>query len=377
MPNPSSPTLYVPPTKKDLDILFQLMFNEYFNPPPSVAYLVLAIVAPDTADSTGPPSSTTNDQDALSPSTSQTPQETLSLVIPSGVEEYFHDIEVAHLDNDPFFGVPIPEPNYKESSSRDVIPNNMYSVNKPPKHLSKWIKDHLLDNNYKEALKEACWIESIQEELNEFDRLEVWELVPLPDRVMIITLKWIFKVKLDKLGESIRIFIAYAAYMNMIVYQMDVKTTFLNVDTPMVEKSKLDADPQWKEVDPTHNSRMMGSLMYLTSSRPDLLFDVCMCAQYQAKPTKKHLHAVKRIFRYLKGTINMGLLYSKDSCIALTTFAAVGHVGCQDTRRSTSGSMQLLGHRLVSWSSKKQKSTTILNIEAKYIALSRCCAQML
>ncbi|GKB67060.1 hypothetical protein Tco_0928472 [Tanacetum coccineum] len=90
---------------------------------------------------------------------------------------------------------------------------------------------------------------------------------------------------------------------------------------------------------------MIGSLMYLTSSRPDLLFVVCMCVQYQAKPTKKHLHAVKRIFRYLKGTINMGLWYSKDSYITLTAFADADHAGWQDTKRSTSGSMQLLGDK--------------------------------
>ncbi|GJY01146.1 hypothetical protein Tco_0359298 [Tanacetum coccineum] len=116
---------------------------------------------------------------------------------------------------------------------------------------------------------------------------------------------------------------------------------------------------------------MIGTLMYLTSSRPDLVFAVCMCAQY------KHLHAVKQIFRYLRGTINIGMWYLKDSCTALTAFADDDHAGCQDTRRSTSRSMQLLGDRLVSWSSKKQKSTAISRTETEYIALSRCCAQIL
>ncbi|GJV72476.1 hypothetical protein Tco_1492471 [Tanacetum coccineum] len=109
----------------------------------------------------------------------------------------------------------------------------------------------------------------------------------------------------------------------------------------MVEKSKLDEDPQGKAIDPTRYHGMIGTLMYLTSSRPDLVFAVCICARYQAKPTKKHLHAVKRIFRYLRGIINMGLWYSKDSCIALTAFADADHAGCQDTRKSTSGSIQL------------------------------------
>ncbi|GJY72930.1 hypothetical protein Tco_0477361 [Tanacetum coccineum] len=122
---------------------------------------------------------------------------------------------------------------------------------------------------------------------------------------------------------------------------------------------------------------MIGTLMYLRASRPDLVFAMCMCARYQAKPTKKHLHAVKRIFRYLQGSINMGLWYPKDSCIALTAFANADHASCQDTRKSTSRSMQMLGERLMSWSSKKQKSTTISSTEAKYIDLSGCCAQIL
>ncbi|GJV72573.1 hypothetical protein Tco_1492568 [Tanacetum coccineum] len=119
------------------------------------------------------------------------------------------------------------------------------------------------------------------------------------------------------------------------------------MDTPVVEKSKLDEDTQGKAIDPTYYRIMVGTLMYLTSSRQDLTFFVCMCARYQAKPIKKHLHAVKRIFRYLRGTINKGLWYPKDSSIALTAYANADHAGCQDTRRSISRSMQLLGDRLL------------------------------
>ncbi|GKB54322.1 hypothetical protein Tco_0905075 [Tanacetum coccineum] len=132
-----------------------------------------------------------------------------------------------------------------------------------------------------------------------------------------------------------------------------------------------------KQVDATFYHGMIGSLMYLTSSRPDLIYAVCLCARYQAKPTEKHLQAVKWIFRYLKGTINMGLWYSKDTGMSLTAYADADHAGCQDTRRSTSGSAQFLGDKLVSWSSKKQRCTTILSIKAEYIALSGCCAQIL
>nr|GFB68136.1 retrovirus-related Pol polyprotein from transposon TNT 1-94 [Tanacetum cinerariifolium] len=149
--------------------------------------------------------------------------------------------------------------------------------------------------------------------------------------------------------------------------------------TPLVEKSKLDEDLQGKPVDATLYRSMTISLMYLTSSRPDLTYTVCLCARYQAKPTKKHLNAVKRIFRYLKGNINMGIWYSKDTGMSLTAYADADadQTGCQDTRHSTSGSAQFLGDKLVSWSSKKQKCTAISSTEAEYIALysaiALCC----
>nr|GEW93230.1 retrovirus-related Pol polyprotein from transposon TNT 1-94 [Tanacetum cinerariifolium] len=212
-----------------------------------------------------------------------------------------------------------------------------------------------------------------------------------PNKVMVITLKWIYKLKLDELGgilkkaslvahgycqenginfeesfapvarlEVVQIFLAFAAHMNMIVYQMDVKMAFLNVDTLMVEKSKLDEDPQGKAVDLTHYRGMAGTLMYLASNRPDLVYAMCMCARYQARPTEKHLHAVKRIFRYLRGTVNQGLWYSKDFAIALIAFADTDHAGCQDTRRSTSESMQSLGTDLLAGHQKSRKALQYL-----------------
>ncbi|GJV04411.1 integrase, catalytic region, zinc finger, CCHC-type containing protein [Tanacetum coccineum] len=122
------------------------MFDEYFNPLPCVASPIPVVVALVPADLIGSPFSTLVDQDAPSPSTSQTPQASQFPVASPGVVEEFHDIEFVHLDNDPFFGVLILEPNSKESSSRDVIPSNVYSDNQPPEHLSKWTKDHSLDN---------------------------------------------------------------------------------------------------------------------------------------------------------------------------------------------------------------------------------------
>nr|GEV84790.1 hypothetical protein [Tanacetum cinerariifolium] len=391
----SSPlTSYVPPSRNDWDLLFQPMFDKLLNPPPSVVNQAPEVIAPIAE---------------VIPLI-----HTDSTVIPQDVGDDNLDMEVAHMRNDSLFGVPILEVTSAQSSST-ASPQSIVQTNHPmPHHNSKWTKDHPLNNiigqlsrpvstwlqlheqalfyyydafltslepkTYKEALTQSCWIEAMQEELNEFERLEVWKLVPRPDQVMMITLKWIYKVKLDELGgilknkarlvargyrqedgidfeesfapvarlEAIRIFLAYAAHKNMAVYQMDVKTAFLNVDTPMVEKSKLDEDKEGKAIDPSHYRGMIGTLLYLTASRPDLQFEICMCSRHQARPTKKHVHAVKRIFRYLRGTVHRGLWYPKDSSVALTAFADADHAGCQDTRR-----------------------------KAEYIALSGCCAQIL
>ncbi|GJY70137.1 hypothetical protein Tco_0473119 [Tanacetum coccineum] len=133
------------------------------------------------------------------------------------------------------------------------------------------------------------------------------------------------------------------------------------VDIPMVGQSKQDEDPSGTPVDLTRYKGMVGSLMYLKASRLDLEFVVCMCARYQAKPTEKHLTMVKRVFRYLKGTINIGMWYLNDIGFNLIAFADADHAGCQDSRRSTSGSAQFLGDKLVNWSSMKQKCTQIEN----------------
>ncbi|GJR54253.1 retrovirus-related pol polyprotein from transposon TNT 1-94 [Tanacetum coccineum] len=266
---PNSPPLtpFVPPSRTDWDILFQPLFDELLTPPPSVDYPapevvapIHEVVAPVPAVSTGSPSSTNVDQDAPSPSNSQTTPETQPPIIPNDVEEDNHDIEVAHMGNDPYFGIPIPEVHSDQSSSSDIIYtifSNGYNLHEEA--LFCYYDAFLTDvepKSYKDALTQSCWIEAIQEELNEFERLGVWELVPLLDKVIVITLKWIYKVKLDELRgilknkdrlvargyhqeegidfkesfapvarlEAIRIFLAFAAHMNMVVYQMDVKT---------------------------------------------------------------------------------------------------------------------------------------------------------
>ncbi|GKC37741.1 retrovirus-related pol polyprotein from transposon TNT 1-94 [Tanacetum coccineum] len=313
VPNPPSPTPYVPSTKKDYDILFQLMFYKHFNPPPSVAFLVPAVVAPEPINSTGTPSSNKIDQDAPSPSTSQTLQELQSPVITSGVEEQFHNIE---------------------------------------------------------------------------------ELFPRPDRVMIITLKWIFKVKLDELGgvlknkarlvargyrqeegiyfeeyfalaarlEAIRIFIAYAAHKNMIVYQMDVKNMFLN--GILLEEVYVSQPDGFVDQDNPNHVNKMKKALYGLKQAPHACPKGIFLNQ-----SKYVLEIIKNYGMKTNDQVDTPMVQKSklDSCIALTTFADADHAGCQD----------ILGDRLVSWSSKKQKSIAISNTEAEYIALSGCYAQIL
>ncbi|GJR85802.1 retrovirus-related pol polyprotein from transposon TNT 1-94 [Tanacetum coccineum] len=180
-----------------------------------------------------------------------------------------------------------------------------------------------------------------------------------------------------QISQSLRgIFINQSKYASKIVKKYGLHSID-SVDTPTIENKKLDEDLQGKPVDATLYHGMIGSLMYLTSSRPDLNYDVCLCARYQEKPTKKHLQAVKRIFRYLNGMINIGIWYLKDTDMSLTAYEDADHAGYRDTRRSTSGSAQFLGDKIVRWSSKKQKSTAISCTEAEYIALSGFCSQIL
>nr|GFC08418.1 retrovirus-related Pol polyprotein from transposon TNT 1-94 [Tanacetum cinerariifolium] len=246
--------------------------------------------------SAGTPLSTTIDQDAPSPHISSSSSALQSHSLPPGIvaEPYFmEDHNVAPVDHNPFVYVFAPEPHSEASSLGDISSTESpYTLH----HLNKWSKDHPLDNvignpsrpvstqkqlatdalwclyssvlskiepkNFKSAIIEDCWFQAMQDEIYEFDRLQVWELVPQPDYVMIIALKWIYKVKLDQYDdvlknkarlaakgyrqeegidyeesfslvapiEAIRIFIANVASRNITVYQMDVKTAFLNGD---------------------------------------------------------------------------------------------------------------------------------------------------
>nr|GFA62672.1 retrovirus-related Pol polyprotein from transposon TNT 1-94 [Tanacetum cinerariifolium] len=149
------------------------------------------------------------------------------------------------------------------------------------------------------------------------------------------------------------------------------------VGTPMEIKDKLDLDQNGTPIDATKYRSMIGALMYLTSSRPYIVHATCLCARYHAKPTEKHLKEVKRIFRFLQGTVNTGLWYTKDSGFKLTGFLDADYTRCKDTFKSTFGGAQFLGEKLVSWSSTKQDCMALLTAKAEYVSLSACYAQVI
>ncbi|KAI3758668.1 hypothetical protein L6452_06239 [Arctium lappa] len=147
--------------------------------------------------------------------------------------------------------------------------------------------------------------------------------------------------------------------------------------TPMATGFKLHADPEGKPVECKLYRGMIGSLLYLTASRPDIMFATCLCARFQANPKESHLYAVKRIFRYLKGTKNLGLWYPESSGFDLMAYIDSDYGGCKLDRKSTSGSCQFLGGKLVSWTSKKQNCVSTSTAEAEYVAAASCCSQVL
>nr|GEV99089.1 reverse transcriptase domain-containing protein [Tanacetum cinerariifolium] len=306
--------------------------------------------------STSTPSSATIDQDAPSTSTSQTTLETSYPIIPLGVEEADHDIEVLHMDNNPYVDFLIQEPSFEESSSQKFSKG----TDDPTLFIRREGKDILLVQIYVDDIIFAS---------TKLDLYESFSKIMCSKFKMSMMGKLSFFLRLQISKSPRGIFLNQSKYALESLKKYGIETCD-PLDTLMVKKSKLDEDPLGKAVDLTRYRRMIGTLIYLTSSRPDLVFAVCMCARYQAKPTKKHLYAVKRIFRYLRGTINIGLWYLKDSCIALTAFADADHAGCQDTKKCTFRSMQLLEtQQVVAHDEKWVPSTERVKISSTNVRL--------
>jgi len=149
------------------------------------------------------------------------------------------------------------------------------------------------------------------------------------------------------------------------------------MNTPMHPTCTLSKEDQGSKVDQKLYRGMIGSLLYLTASRPDILFSVCLCAWFQSDPRETHLTTVKRIFRYLKGTTNLGLLNKKSSDYKLVGFCDADYAGDWIESKSTSGNCQFLGENLISWASKRQATIALSTSEAEYISAASCCTQLL
>ncbi|GJT54915.1 retrovirus-related pol polyprotein from transposon TNT 1-94 [Tanacetum coccineum] len=202
---PAAP--YVPPANKELEILFQPMFNECMEPPCVERSVSPAPAVQVLVNSAGTPSSTTIDQDAPSPGHSPSSSALQSPSLHQGIAAEsapMKDNHFALVVNNPFINVFALEPSSEASSFWDLISTRKQLATDDLWCLYNFVLSKVKPKNFKSAIIEYCWFQAMQDEIHEFDRLQVWELVPQPDYVMIIALKWIYKVKLDEYGDVLK-----------------------------------------------------------------------------------------------------------------------------------------------------------------------------
>ncbi|GJX07048.1 copia protein [Tanacetum coccineum] len=282
----------------------------------------------------------------------------------------------------------------------------------------EWIKDsgcskHMTEpKNINEALKDENWVMAMQEELNQFKTNDVWELVPNPMDMTIIGTKWIYRNKLDENGvitrnkvrlvaqgynqqegidydetyapvarlESIRILLAYACALDFKLYQMDVKSAFLN---GFINEEVYVAQPPGfiDFTKPNYVYKLKKALYGLKQApkacRPDIMFSVCLCSRFQEDPKTSHLKAVKRIFRYIKGTTHLGLWYPKGSDIEIIMYADSDHVGDYVDCKSTSGVCTFMGCCINIVVFKKQTLLAISHYRSGLCKAGKACQQAL
>ncbi|GJZ13677.1 putative ribonuclease H-like domain-containing protein [Tanacetum coccineum] len=272
-----------------------------------------------------------------------------------------------------------------------------------------------------QALKDESWVEAMQEELLQFKLQKVWILVDLPSGKKEEGIDYDEVFAPVARIEAIRLFLAFASYMGFPVYQMDVKSAFLygtieeevyvhqppgfvdpahphkvykdkyvadilkkfdfwsirTATTPIEYNKLVVKDEDGIDVDVHVYRSMIGYLMYLTASRPDIMFAVCACARHQVTPKASYLNAVKRIFRYLKHQPKLRLWYPRDSPFELEACLDSDYGGAILDRKSTTGDCQFFGRRLISWQCKKQTIMANSTTEAEYVAAANCCGQVL
>ena len=191
---------------------------------------------------------------------------------------------------------------------------------------------------------------------------------------MMGELKFFLGLQIKQLSGGI--FIHQSKYTRELLKKFNIEDC-TSSKTLMASNLKLEKDEDGEDMDQTHYRGMIGSLLYLTASRPDIMFATCLCARFQSCPKTSHLVACKRIFRYLAKTVNHGLWYPRCDNFDLYAYSDADHGGCRIDRKSTSGTCHFLGSSLITWSSKKQVSVAISTAESEYVAAGSACAQVL
>ncbi|GJZ00226.1 hypothetical protein Tco_0517655 [Tanacetum coccineum] len=237
---------------------------------------------------------------------------------------------------------------------------------------------HKADGNYKtykffsEMLKDLVLLLKIEE--YKLIRLDLSRLATTLNRLERSIKSGIYSCVPDGCEECI--FVCQDKYVDEILKKFGFSTV-KTASTPIETSMPLLKNAEAKDVDVHLYRSMIGSLMYLTASRPDIMFVVCTCTRFQVTPKGSHLHAMKRIFRYLKGQPKLGLWYPKDSPFDLEAYTDSDYAGASLDRKSTTGGCQFLGRRLISWQCKKQTIVANSTTEAEYVAASSCCGQVL
>nr|GEY05110.1 retrovirus-related Pol polyprotein from transposon TNT 1-94 [Tanacetum cinerariifolium] len=360
----SSSTPYVPPSRNEWDLLFQSMFDELLNPPPSVNPQAPEVIAPIVDNKARLVACGYRQEEGIDFEESFALVARLEAIriFPAyaahkNMVVYHMDVKIAFLNGN------LREEVYVSQSDGFVDqdnPNHVYKLKKAlnglkqaPRAWYDMLSSFLISQDFSKGSVDPTLF--ICRNGNDLLLVQIYvddiifaasttELCDLFAKLMCSKFKMSMMGKILfflglQISQSPRgIFINQSKYALKSLKKYGFESCD-PVDTPMVEKSKLDEDKEGKAVDPSHYRGMIGTLLYLTSSRPDLQFAICMCARYQARPNRKAHTCSKRIFRYLRGTVNRGLWYPKDSSVVLTAFVDADHAGCQDTRRSTSSSL--------------------------------------
>ncbi|GJW64478.1 retrovirus-related pol polyprotein from transposon TNT 1-94 [Tanacetum coccineum] len=355
---------------------FGPLYEEYYAPSTSEVTTNSTVNTLDVEDTLSPSLIIVEDSDSpqiVTSSEEPITQESSIPILENHSDEQLQEDVVELDENTIMHSFENPEIEEAESSSNYQDPSNMHEFHQQHRYIDKWSKNNPIEQvigdpsklvqtrnrlrtdaelcmyaltvsltepkNIKEAMLDHSWIKSMQDELNQFKRLDVWEFGPLPEGKHEIKgysqqggKDFEESFSLVARLEAVRMFIAYAAHKNFTIYQMDVKTAFLN--GPLKE-------------------------------------------EFFERPTEKHLKEVKKIFRYLRQSINKGLWYLNDSGFELIAYSDAYLARCLDDYKSTSGGLQFLGDKLVSWSSKKQDCTAMSTAEAECVSLSACCAQVI